>query len=155
MPTKTKTTLKKLPKDALVSEILEVVSKQRSKAKKIEILQQQSKNQGLIAVLVWNYDPNIESAVPDGEVPYTPNDAPTGTEHTRLIHEYRNLYKFCKGGDPTITRNRREMLFIQLLEGLHEDEAEVVCLAKDGKLGEKYKLTYDTVKEAFPERTWG
>ena len=30
MPTKTKT---KLPKDALVSEILEVVSKQRSKAK--------------------------------------------------------------------------------------------------------------------------
>ena len=60
-----------------------------------------------------------------------------------------------KGGDPTITRNRREMLFIQLLEGLNEDEAEVICLAKDGKLGEKYKLTYETVKEAFPERTWG
>ena len=66
MPTKTKT---KLPKDALVSEILEVVSKQRSKAKKIEILQERSTNPGLIAVLVWNYDPNIESAVPDGEVP--------------------------------------------------------------------------------------
>ena len=93
MPTKTKT---KLPKDALVSEILEVVSKQRTKAKKIEILQERSKNPGLIAVLVWNYDPTIESAVPDGEVPYTPNDAPKGTEHTRLIHEYRSLYKFCK-----------------------------------------------------------
>ena len=63
MPTKTKT---KLPKDALVSEILEALSKQRTKAKKIEILQERSTNPGLIAVLVWNYDPNIESAVPDG-----------------------------------------------------------------------------------------
>jgi len=152
MPTKTKT---KLPKDALVSEILEVVSKQRSKAKKIEILQERSTNPGLIAVLVWNYDPTIESAVPDGEVPYTPNDAPKGTEHTRLIHEYRNLYKFCKGGDPTLTRNRREMLFIQLLEGLNEDEAEIICLSKDKKLGEKFKLTYEVVKQAFPERSWG
>jgi len=145
----------KLPKNALVSEILEAVSKARSKAKKIEILQEQSKNNGLIALLVWNFDPNIESALPEGEVPYTPNDAPKGTEHTSLSREYRNLYKFCKGGDATLTRNRREMLFIQLLEGLHEEEAELVCLVKDKKLGEKYKLTYETVKDAFPERTWG
>ena len=108
----------------------------------------------MIAVLVWNYDPNIESAVPDGEVPYTPNDAPTGTEHTRLIHEYRNLYKFCKGGDPTITRNRREMLFIQLLEGLHEDEAEVL-FSKGWKTWRKVQTHLRNSQRSLPRKNLG
>jgi hypothetical protein len=71
--------------------------------------------------------------LPEGEVPYTPNEAPEETEHTRLLHEYRKLYLFFKGG-ATISQSRRETLFVQLLEGLQKGEAEVLCLMKDKKL---------------------
>lgn len=154
MPTKTMTVTKPV-KNALQSEILEYISKAKTKADKIKLLQEQKENQALVALLVWNFDPNVKSALPEGEVPFTRNEAPKGTEHTVLAREYRNLYKYCEGGDASLTRNRREMLFIQLLEGLHEDEADLLCLVKDKKLGTKYKITYPIVQEAFPERQWG
>ena len=50
---------------------------------------------------------------------------------------------------------RRESMFIALLEGLHKSEAEVLCLVKDGKLQEKFRITLATVKEAFPQIEWG
>ena len=47
-------------------------------------------------------------------------------------------------------------MFIQLLEGLSKDEAELVCLVKDGKLTSKYKrITKTVIQEAFPQIIWG
>ena len=46
-------------------------------------------------------------------------------------------------------------MFINLLRGLHPREAEVLCLVKDKKLAEKYKITYDVVKQAYPDIQWG
>jgi hypothetical protein len=60
-----------------------------------------------------------------------------------------------KGGNDSLPSLRRETIFIQILEGLHPDEAEVLCLVKDKRLADKYKLTIDVVKEAYPEITWG
>ena len=63
------------------------------------------------------FDPNIEWLLPKGtDVPYTENDAPLGTEHTLLSQEAKRLYLFTKGGDNTLTQNKRETLFIQMLE---------------------------------------
>ena len=90
-----------------------------------------------------------------GEVPYTPNDAPAGTEHTRLLQEYRQLYHFVKGGNDTLNRPTRERMFLQLLEGLHADEASLICLIKDGNLQKKYKITKACVDEAYPDIQWG
>jgi len=50
---------------------------------------------------------------------------------------------------------RRESMFINLLEGLHPLEAEVLCLVKDKKLSDKYKITQDVVAEAYPQIRWG
>ena len=45
---------------------------------------------------------------------------------------------------------KREMMFVQLLEGLSQGEAQCVCLAKDSSLSKKYKgLTARMVQEAF------
>ena len=93
--------------------------------------------------------------IPEGSVPYTPNEAPAGTDHARLEHEYRGLYRFCKGGADTLPSLKRETMFIQLLEGLHESEAELLCLVKDHKLTDKYRITHAVVKEAFPSIEWG
>jgi hypothetical protein len=93
--------------------------------------------------------------IPEGDVPFTPNDSPQGTDHTSLRREQRNLYHFVKGGNDALNGIRRETMFIQMLEGLHPSEARVVILAKDGRLNEEYSVTYDQVKEAYPDITWG
>ena len=155
-PTKTKTTTKrvKLPPNPFIHEVLELACKQSSKAKKVEILQEY-RDDSITAVLIWNFDDTVESAIPAGQVPYKENEVPVGTDHTSLRREWRQLFHFVKGGNSTLSSLRRETMFIQMLEGLHPKEAEIICLVKDKKLTDVYKLTYDVVKEAYPDIQWG
>jgi len=96
------------------------------------------------------FDPNIEWLLPVGDVPYEVNDAPIGTEHTLLSQEAKRLYLFTKGGDNTISQSKREMLFIQMLEGLCAEEAEFLITVVNQKVNNKYKgFTANLVKEAF------
>ena len=46
-------------------------------------------------------------------------------------------------------------MFVQMLEGLHPKEAEIICLVKDKELTKKYKVTFEQVKEAYPDIVWG
>ena len=138
----------------LISEVLKKVSNAKTKAEKIDLLRSYN-TQALRSILIWNYDESVKSMIPEGEVPYTPNDAPAGTEHTRLAKEYRNLFRFVKGGHDSLPTLKRETLFVQLLEGLHQSEAEVICLVKDKKLQKKYRITKAVVSEAFPQIEWG
>ena len=145
---------KKLPKDALVTEILQKVSSAKTKKEKIDLLQEYNNN-ALRAILIINFDESLEFLLPEGEVPFTPNDAPIGTEHTRLTHEYKGLYKYFKGGDSSIKGMKREQLFVQLLEGLSEDEANMLVSACNQDLQSKYRITKAVVAEAFPQIEWG
>ncbi len=138
----------------LISEVLKKVSNAKTKAEKIDLLRSYN-TQALRSVLIWNYDDSVKSMIPEGDVPYTPNDAPAGTEHTRLAKEYRNLFRFVKGGHDKLPTLKRETMFVQLLEGLHQSEAEVICLVKDKKLQKKYRITKAVVQEAFPQIEWG
>ena len=144
----------RLPNNPLLSEVLTKVSKQRTKAKKIQVLKE-NESLHLKSVLIWNFDDSVVSVLPEGPVPYDKNEAPAGTEHTYLAHEHKLLYNFIKGGNDFLKPVKREQLFLQLLEGLHEDEAEVICLMKDKKLTDKYKVTKAVVTEAFPDIEWG
>ena len=145
---------RKLPKDALLTEILQKVSSAKTKKEKIDLLKEYN-SQGLRSLLIINFDDSLEFLLPEGEVPFTPNDAPAGTEHTRLTQEYRGLYRFFKGGDSSLKSMRREQLFVQLLEGLHKDEAEMLVLACNKELQSKYRITKQAVSEAFPQIEWG
>ena len=145
----------KLPPNPFIHEILDLVSEQRTKAKRVEILQEY-RDDSLTAVLIWNFDERVQSAVPDGQVPYKENEVPVGTDHTSLRREWKTLYHFIKGGNPTLSNLRRETMFVQLLEGLHPKEAEIICLVKDKELESEYpKVTLDVVKLAFPDIVWG
>lgn len=138
----------------LINEVLQKVSNAKTKPQKVKILQQHN-TPALRSILIANFDESIVSLLPVGEVPYVPNDAPEGTEHTVLEKEYRKLYLFFKGGSSTLKQSRREELFIQMLEGLTEGEAEVLALIKDKKLGKRWKVTKACVQEAFPSINWG
>ena len=138
----------------LISEVLQKVSNAKTKARKIELLQQYNTD-ALRMLLIWNFDESVISELPAGEVPFQANEAPVGTEHTVLEKEARLLYNFVQGGNNGLQQSRRENMFIQMLEGLHKDEANVLCLVKDKQLGKKYKITKACVSEAFPQINWG
>ena len=133
----------------LFSEILDKVHKAKTKEAKVKILIDHD-NQSLRMVIKSSFDPKIEWVLPVGDVPFKPNDAPAGTEHTRLASEAKKLYHYIKGGDNDTPQYKKELMFIQLLEGLHETEAKLVINAKDKKLHQIYKgLSKEVVKEAF------
>jgi hypothetical protein len=182
--TKTKRTVEKpietLPTNPFVFEVLELASKQRTNARKVEVLKTYA-HDALKAVFIWNFDETVISLLPSGEVPYgnvddqsvysgtlsqnlsreaVGGESATGQDldgrgKTSLRREYQNLYHYIKGGNDSLTTIRREMMFINLLQGLHPKEAEVLILTKDKKLTDKYKISLDNVKEAYPDITWG
>jgi|TARA_B100001540_G_C15579943_1_gene539066 hypothetical protein len=172
-----------LPNNALAFEVLHLASKQRSKAKKVQILKKYE-HESLKTIFVWNFDTSIISALPEGEVPYTGYDdqntysgtlstkideqirsmhetgsfsigASDRQGHTTIRREFKNFYHFVKGGNDAMNNIRRETMFINILEGLHPLEAEIVCLCKDKRLTEKYNITKDVVSQAYPEIHWG
>jgi len=139
----------------LLSEVLRKVSNAKTKAEKVNLLRENN-SQALRSLLIWNFDESVISMIPEGDVPYTPNDAPVGTDHTRLEQESRGFYRFVKGGQDSLKSLKRESMFVQLLEGLSAEEAELLCLVKDGNLNSKYKrITKAVIQEAFPQIEWG
>ncbi len=172
--------LETLPTNPFVFEVLELASKQRSNAKKVEVLKTYE-HDSLKSVFIWNFDDTIISLLPEGDVPYgdlkeqnvyagslsenlsreaSGGESATGQDldgrgRTSLRREYQNLYHYVKGGNDSLTSIRREMMFINLLQGLHPREAEVVVLTKDKRLQTKYKITFENVKEAYPDIQWG
>ena len=175
--------LPNLPRNPFIFEILDLVSRQRSKSKKVEVLKKYDEL-SLRRVLIWNFDESIKSAVPEGEVPYVGYDDQntySGTLSTKLTHEVRsmhesgsfslgvsdqqghttirreskNFYHFVRGGNDTMNAIRRETMFINILQGLHPLEAEIICLIKDGNLSDVYKITREVVEQAYPNIVWG
>ena len=137
-----------------MNEVLELVSEQKSDLKKIAVLQEYECDI-LKSLFIWNFDDSVISLLPPGNVPYKPNENPLGTDHSSLRREQRNLYMFVKGGNDQLSTIRRETIFIQMLEGLHPKEADIVIAVKDGALEDMYDISFDVVEEAYPDIEWG
>ena len=154
----------KLPVNkTLISEVLQRVSNAKTKAKKVEILQEYN-TPALKKILLCNFAKSISFVFPDGKTPYRPLDRPKGIEHQMLITEHRMLEKFIKktvngvtfygcsnNTRPSMQQLKKEQLWIQILESLHPEEAQVLDLVKDKQLTSRYKITKQNVVEAFPE----
>ena len=171
-----------LPTNPFVFEVLDAASKQRSKANKVKVLQKYS-HPSLKAVMIWNFDETVVSLLPPGEVPYATNledETATGTLSEKINDavskmselrttslgandqgkasirkEFTKFYNFIKGGNDALSGLRRETMFINVLQGLHPLEAEILILVKDKDLETKYKISKDVVSQAFPDITWG
>ena len=146
--------IKKLPSNPFMNEILELVSEQKTDANKIAVLKEYECDI-LKSLFIWNFDDSVISLLPQGKVPYKPNENPLGTDHSSLRREQRNLYMFVKGGNDALSTIRRETIFIQMLEGLHPDEADIIVAVKDGVLEDMYDVSFEVVEEAYPDIQWG
>jgi len=130
-------------------EILTKVNNAKDKPKKIEVLRKYDTNE-LRMLMKGAFDPKLEWLMPEGSPPYKVNDAPVGTEHTWLKQEVKRMFHFLKGGNPQLSQMKRDNMFIQMLEGLCEEEAKLLIQVKDKELNKHYKgLTANLVKEAF------
>ena len=147
----------------LISEVLQRVSNAKTKAQKVAILQEY-KSAALTKLLLCNFAKKIQFVFPCGKTPYTALERPKGIEHKMLFAEQRLIDKFitktvngityygCSGGTkPGIQQLKKENIWIQLLESLHAEEAELLDLVKDGELTSRYKITKQNVIDAFPE----
>jgi hypothetical protein len=171
-----------LPSNPFVFEIFNLAMKQRSNAKKVEVLQKYS-HPSIQTLFVWNFDESIVSILPVGEVPYASvgeQNSFSGTisqkiddavykmqelgsnslgsqdqGRSSIRKEYQKFYNFVKGGNDSLSSLRRETMFINLLQGLHPLEAEILCLVKDKKLETKYKITKEIASQAYPSIQWG
>ena len=172
-----------LPNNPLMFEILDLTSRQRSKAKKVEVLKRYE-CLTLKSLFIWNFDETVLSALPEGDVPYgDPEDqtkyngslseslaaksrdmysngnfslgSADGNGRTTLRAQTKNFYHFVKGGNPGLSGMRRESMYINLLQSVHPLEAEILVLVKDGRLEESYKITQEVVSEAYPDIQWG
>ena len=152
-PRKTAAT-KQLPSNPFMNEILELVSEQKTDAKKVALLKEYECD-ALKSLFIWNFDDSVISLLPPGTVPYKPNENPLGTDHSSLRREQRNLYMFVKGGNDALSTIRRETIFIQMLEGLHPKEADIVIAVKDRGLEDMYDVSFEVVEEAYPDIQWG
>jgi len=178
----TENLIEKLPPNPFIFEILELASKQRSNAKKIQVLKTYN-DAPLKTILIWNFDESVISLLPPGEVPYASTGEQTSYSGTlsskvedavskmgelksnslgsmdqgrsSIRKEYQMFYNFVKGGNDGLSSLRRETMFINILEGLHPKEAELLILTKDKKLTDKYKISFDNVREAYPDIQWG
>ena len=140
-------------RESLLSEVLTKVHGAKTKAQKIKILQEED-CMALRQICQWSFNPKIESELPSGTPPFIENDAPEGTEHMLLRTEGNTLWHFVKtngkSADPNLQSTLRERMFIRLLEGLHKDEAKLLCLVKEKRLHQVYKgLSTQVVSEAF------
>jgi hypothetical protein len=133
----------------LMNEIATKINNAKDKPRKLKVLKDHD-SVPLRQVLKGAFDPSIEWLLPKGDVPYTVNEAPIGTDHTLLSQEAKRLYLFTKGGDNTLSNNKRETIFVQMLEGLSADEAEFLVAVVNKKVNNKYKgFTGNLVREAF------
>lgn len=180
--TKKEAPIEKLPTNPFAFEVLDLVSKQRTNAKKVEVLQTYG-DASLKTLFIWNFDDTVISMLPEGDVPYAStgeqtsysgtlsgkiNDAVSKMDElssnslgsmdqgrSSIRKEYQMFYNFVKGGNDGLSTLRRETMFINILQGLHPREAEILILVKDKKLQSKYRITHEIVKEAFPDIQWG
>tara|TARA_B100000902_G_scaffold183555_1_gene176200 strand:+ start:3234 stop:3719 length:486 start_codon:yes stop_codon:yes gene_type:complete len=153
---------RELPPNPLVHEILEAVDSEKVHTKKVDLIKTHCNNDGMKMLFIWNFDESVISMLPDGPVPYQPVDGDQQADpekgmpqRTTVRNGGRQFYRFVKGGDDSLNKIKRESMFINLLETLHQEEAEILILVKDKQLGSKFGITKELVAEAFPEITWG
>ena len=182
---KTKEVLLDLPSNPFVFEVFDLVNKMRTEQKKVEVLQKYEHpslkalfiwnfDESVITILPPGQVPysnlkseqkfkgtlsdkvdNLIGTMNYNQTTSLGNASDLTEGHTSIRKEFKRFYNFIKGGNDSLPALRKETMFIQMLEGLHPLEAEIVCLVKDKNLQSKYKITKEIVSKTYPDIVWG
>ena len=182
---KTKEVLLELPVNPFVFEVFDLVNKMKTEQKKVEVLQKYEHpslkalfiwnfDESVITILPPGQVPysnlkseqkfrgtlsdkvdNLIGTMNYNQTTSLGNASDLTEGHTTIRKEFKRFYNFIKGGNDSLPALRKETMFIQMLEGLHPLEAEIICLVKDKNLQSKYKITKEIVSKTYPDIVWG
>lgn len=182
---KTKEVSLELPANPFVFEVFDLVNKMKTEQKKVEVLQKYEHpslkalfiwnfDESVITILPPGQVPysnlkseqkfrgtlsdkvdNLIDTMNYNQTTSLGNASDLTEGHTTIRKEFKRFYNFIKGGNDSLPALRKETMFIQMLEGLHPLEAEIVCLVKDKNLQSKYKITKEIVSKTYPDIVWG
>lgn len=125
-------------------EIFTEIQEADTRAKRQEILKDND-SFSLRTILQLNYDSTVILDLPVGKPPYTCDDEPYGKAEQKI----KQLGNCVKGNG--ISSLKKEKLFIDIIESLTEKDANIVCLAKDGKIMKEYsRVSESLIKSVFP-----
>ena len=94
------------------------------------------------------FDENILFNLPEGRPPYTPSSEAHPTSWNK---EHMRLPYFVKGsGHDDMNPVKRESMWIQLLEGIHPEDAVLIADMTDRRLPRGSALTKELLNEAVP-----
>lgn len=132
----------------LISDVLKQTAKLKTKVDKIAYLRKMN-SIPLRDILRINFDDDIVSMLPPGAPPYKKDNMPDGMNYSTLQQQYKKFKYFFKGQYTDMNPIKRESMFLEILESIHPDDAQVFIDAKDKSL--KYKgLTKKLVMDSFP-----
>ena len=118
----------------------------KSKQEKVEFLAKHY-TPALGEIFKYMYN-DIEWALPEGDPPYKPDTS--NHDNYQLYSALRKIPRlFFFGGHPTLKPLRREQLFIELLESIAAEDAEMLLAIKSKKF-KSYVLTRKLVEEVLP-----
>ena len=182
---KTKEVSLELPANPFVFEVFDLVNKMKTEQKKVEVLQKYEHpslkalfiwnfDESVITILPPGQVPysnlkseqkfrgtlsdkvdNLIGTMNYNQTTSLGNASDLTEGHTTIRKEFKRFYNFIKGGNDSLPALRKETMFIQMLEGLHPLEAEIICLVKDKNLQSKYKITKEIVSKTYPDIVWG
>jgi hypothetical protein len=132
-----------------IFEILKKLNACKSRVGMVQEFQVHEDNLALRFILQGAYDDRVSSYLPEGAPPFTPFSSSEGKLPVSLEYEEKTIYNFFRftaGEKEPIIKQERE--FIQLLESIHPEDADVLIRMKDKTLHQKYKrLNKSAVKE--------
>lgn len=133
-----------------VYEVFEELELAEDDFERVDMLQRNA-SYPLRSVLKGMFDPNVQFTITE-EPKYKRSDAPIGMGYSNMTQELSRAYLFEANNprvSPNLTQQRKEQILVQMLECLEAKEADVFMnmLLKKPPVG----LTYETVKQAFPD----
>ena len=131
-----------------VFEVFEEYKKAGSREDRLEVLKKYSDHYAFRDILRGTFDDSLEFNLPEGRPPFTPNKPESAP--TTLLKRHREFGLYVSGGQgDSLPAYKRENKFIQLLEGIHPEDAEYVLKMVAKKPPVRY-ITKKIVQEAFP-----
>jgi Family of unknown function (DUF6433) len=132
-----------------IAEIFKLIGNEKTKAGKIALIRQHY-SPTMEAVFQYALDSRIKWILPEGAPPYRSTKG--GDTQGMFYKESRRLYLFVEGvalSNPNVKPQRREQLFVEFLETIDGEDAEVVLKMKEKKLPNG--ITKKLVNEAIPQ----
>lgn len=118
----------------------EILSKANSSNAPVDVLcEYMKKDSRFVTILGFAFNPNFKMPLPDGIPPYIPSQHPIGVAPVEILNTHNKLYIMY---NRDTRQYKKEEIFVQWVEEMAPEEAELMIRIKD-----------QTLPEAFPNLT--